>query len=235
MSSAVTSFKNTIYSHDPANNEEARFNMLGLNMEGDLIDPCTWPFGEVFGGINCSEINPIYWFSGDPVNEIGWINTTSGDLRSITNVGQFALPAGQTKEVMVAYIVGRGTDPLNSIDVTKSYSDEIQLFFEDNFGYPIILSAENQDLKLNNFSLEQNYPNPFNPTTKIKYSLPQSSNMSIKVYNVLGKEVATLVNEEKPTGNYEVEFDATALPSGIYFYRFQTSSYHDTKKMIILK
>jgi len=168
MSSAVTSFKNTIYSHDPANNEEARFNMLGLNMEGDLIDPCTWPFGEVFGGINCSEINPIYWFSGDPVNEIGWINTTSGDLRSITNVGQFDLPVGKTKEVMVAYIIGRGNDPLNSIDVAKSYADEIKLFYENNLGYPIILSADNQDQTLNNFFLKQNYPNPFNPTTTIR-------------------------------------------------------------------
>jgi hypothetical protein len=141
---------------------------------------------------------------------------------------------------MVAYIVGRGTDPLNSVDVTKSYSDEIQLFFEDNFGYPIILSAENQDLKLNNFSLEQNYPNPFNPTTKIKYSLPQSSNMSIKVYNVLGKEVATLVNKELPPGQYEVKFSVgqnsiLSLTSGVYFYTLSAGSFRETKKMLILK
>jgi hypothetical protein len=243
MSSAITSFKNEGLSHDPDNIEEARFNMLGLSMVGDTVDPCTWQYGEVFGGINCAEVNPIYWFSGDPVDEIGWINTTSQDERSITNVGQFDLPAGKTKEVMVAYIIGRGNDPLNSIEVARDYSDEIQLFYENNFGYPIILSTDNQDDKLNNFSLEQNYPNPFNPTTKIKYTIPnviasetkQSHLVTIKVYDILGNEIATLVNEEKPAGEYEVEFDGSGLPSGIYFYRLQAASFVKTHKMILLK
>ena len=235
MSSAVTSFKNSQPSHDPRNIEEARFNMLGLNMVGDTIDPCTWPFGEVLGGIYCTEVNPIYWFSGDPVDEIGWINTVSGDQRSITNVGQFGLPVGKTKEVMVAYIIGRGNDPLNSIDVAKSYSDEIQLFYENNFGYPIILSADNQDHMLNNFSLEQNYPNPFNPATKINYQIPELSFVTLKVYDVLGNEIATLAKEEKHIGSYEIEFNAANLPSGIYFYRLQAGSFIETKKMVLMK
>lgn len=83
--------------------------------------------------------------------------------------------------------------------------------------------------------LEQNYPNPFNPTTKISYSIPQSSNVTLKVNNVLGSEVATLVNEEKAAGRYKVEFDATALPSGIYFYQLQAGDYTNTKKMILMK
>ena len=239
MSSAVTSFKNDPISHDPQNIEEARSNMLGLNMVGQPINPCTFPHGEVIGGIDCSEVDPIYWFSGDPVDELGWINKTPSDQRSITNVGQFDLPAGQTKEVMVAYIIGRGNDPLNSVDVTKSYSDEIQLFYEDNFGYPIILSAENQGQILNDYSLAQNYPNPFNPRTKIKYSITQISFVTLQVYDVLGNEIATLVNEEKPAGSYEVEFDGTSaangLPSGIYFYQLTAGSYSATKKMILIK
>ncbi len=85
------------------------------------------------------------------------------------------------------------------------------------------------------FSLEQNYPNPYNPSTKIKYSVPQSSNVVIKVFDILGNEIETLVNDEKPVGNYEVEFDATVLPSGIYFYRLQAGDYVDTKKMILLR
>jgi len=235
MSSAVTSFKNDPISHDPQNIEEARFNMLGLNMEGDLVDPCTFPFGGVFGGINCSEVNPIYWFSGDPVNELGWINTSSSDQRSLSNVGQFDLPAGQTKEIMVAYIVGRGNDPLNSVEVTRYYSDDIQHFFEDNFGYPIVLSTENQDQKLNNFSLAQNYPNPFNPTTKIKYQIPELSFVTLKIYDVLGSEVAVLVNIEKPAGSYEIDFDGSSLTSGIYFYQLQADSFVETKKMVLMK
>ncbi len=85
------------------------------------------------------------------------------------------------------------------------------------------------------YLLEQNYPNPFNPTTKIKYQNPQLSFVILKVFDVLGNEVATLVNEEKTIGNYEVEFDATNLPSGIYFYQLKTNNFTQTKKMILLK
>jgi len=85
------------------------------------------------------------------------------------------------------------------------------------------------------FSLSQNYPNPFNPTTTIKYSIPQSSNVVIKVFDVLGNEITTLVNQEKPIGTHTIEFDATSLPSGIYFYQLQTPNFIQTKKMILLK
>jgi len=95
------------------------------------------------------------------------------------------------------------------------------------------------------FSLSQNYPNPFNPNTKIKYQIPELSFINIKVYDVLGNEVATLVNAEKPEGSYEVKFSATGgsatggdvynLTSGIYFYRLQAGSFIETKKMILLK
>lgn len=87
----------------------------------------------------------------------------------------------------------------------------------------------------NNYQLYQNYPNPFNPTTKIKYSIPQTSFVTLKVYDILGRGVTTLVNEEKPVGNYEVEFSSNALANGIYFYRLQTGNFVETKKMILLK
>ena len=74
------------------------------------------------------------------------------------------------------------------------------------------------------YSLEQNYPNPFNPLTTISFSIPSSGFTSIKVYGILGKEVATLVNEERPAGNYEVNFDAASLSSGTYFYRLNAES-----------
>jgi hypothetical protein len=85
------------------------------------------------------------------------------------------------------------------------------------------------------FSLEQNYPNPFNPSTSIQYRVSSTSNVSLKVYDVLGNEVATLVNEEKPAGSYEVKFDASGLSSGIYFYKLQSGSFVETKKMLLLK
>jgi len=93
-----------------------------------------------------------------------------------------------------------------------------------------------------NFFISQNYPNPFNPTTTIKFSVPASLNpskggtfVSLKVYDLLGREVTTLVDEEKAPGNYEVKFDATNLPSGIYFYSMQAGSYHAAKKLVVLK
>ncbi len=85
------------------------------------------------------------------------------------------------------------------------------------------------------FELKQNYPNPFNPTTKIKYQLPDAGFVTLKVYDVLGNEIATLVNEEKQTGTYEITWYAENLPSGIYFYRLQAGSFILTKKMVLMK
>lgn len=98
---------------------------------------------------------------------------------------------------------------------------------------------------VNEFSLSQNYPNPFNPVTKIKYNIPQNvrretGNVSLKIYDVLGREIATLVNEEKPAGEYEFEFNSLSvegrnLPSGVYLYQLKAGNFVETKKMILLK
>jgi hypothetical protein len=85
------------------------------------------------------------------------------------------------------------------------------------------------------FSISQNYPNPFNSKTIIRYSIPERSFVSIKVYDVLGSELLTLINKEEYPGNYKVEFDAGGLASGIYYYHFISNSYSETKKMILLK
>ena len=85
------------------------------------------------------------------------------------------------------------------------------------------------------FQLYQNYPNPFNPTTIINYQLPVGSHVTLKVYDLLGREVATIVNEEKPAGSYEINFNANNLSSGIYFYKLQAGTFAETKKMILIK
>jgi hypothetical protein len=85
------------------------------------------------------------------------------------------------------------------------------------------------------FILFQNYPNPFNPSTAISYSIPKTSLVTIKVYDVLGKEIATLINEEKPAGNYNINFDGSNLTSGVYFYRMQAGNFSETKKLILLR
>ncbi len=85
------------------------------------------------------------------------------------------------------------------------------------------------------FSLNQNYPNPFNPTTRIKYQVASIENVSFKVYDVLGREIKTLINKQLQPGEYEIEFDATGLPSGVYLYRLNCGSLNQTKKMVLLR
>ena len=102
----------------------------------------------------------------------------------------------------------------------------------------LITDIEDDNLQTSNpskFTLDQNYPNPFNPNTIINYALPENVNVELRVYDILGSEIATLVNEEKPAGNYEVEFDGSKLSSGIYFYRLQAGSFVETKKMVLLR
>jgi len=101
-----------------------------------------------------------------------------------------------------------------------------------------VLSKEGDEELLTtpiNFALEQNYPNPFNPTTTINYSIPEAGNVELKVFDVLGNEVATLVNEEKTAGNYIANFNASSFASGIYIYTLRTNSFVQTKKMILMK
>ncbi|MDP2301353.1 MAG: T9SS type A sorting domain-containing protein [Ignavibacteria bacterium] len=125
-------------------------------------------------------------------------------------------------------------------ELTELYSNSVYENYSRKITSYIPTSVGDESPVINGFTLEQNYPNPFNPATKIKYSIPkiinnQSSIINLKVYDVLGNEVATLVNEEKPAGVYEVNFDASKLSSGIYLYKLQAGSFVQTKKMMLLK
>jgi plastocyanin len=119
--------------------------------------------------------------------------------------------------------------------------------FHVSFGMKGIITVEpatdvsNENSAPYSFDLEQNYPNPFNPTTTIQYSIAKQSYVTLIVYNILGRVVATLVNGEKPAGNYEVEFNPQQntnnkqLSSGIYFYQIRAGAYNAVKKMILLR
>ena len=97
------------------------------------------------------------------------------------------------------------------------------------------VSVEEETIQPKKFNLYQNYPNPFNPLTKISWQSPASGFQSLKVYNLLGNEIAVLVNEYRPAGEYETEFNASNLPSGVYFYQLKSGKYSKTLKMLYLK
>ena len=105
----------------------------------------------------------------------------------------------------------------------------------DDFYFDQLIQINDEKSDNFGFSLDQNYPNSFNSTTKISWHSPVSGWQSLKVYNILGVEVATLVNENKPSGSYSIQFDAKALPGGVYFYKIQMKGYSAVKKMSLLK
>ena len=100
---------------------------------------------------------------------------------------------------------------------------------------PTSVEEENNPAVVSNFELYQNYPNPFNPSTQIKFALAEQSQVTLRVYNILGKEIATLVNDVKGAGIHEVNFDGTGLASGVYFYTLQAGKFSQTNKMILIK
>lgn len=99
----------------------------------------------------------------------------------------------------------------------------------------ITTSVENNNETPKDFQLMQNHPNPFNPSTTIRYTIPVESAIQIKIYNVMGMEIETLLNRKQSAGYYNLTFDASNLPSGVYFYTIRANNYTDTKKMILLK
>ena len=166
-------------------------------------------------------------------NGIGKAQAGGGDISFVVAAGPVDITASSSVDVAFALAAGMGKADLNNAFVgARSKYQVIITDVDDKF-----------DNVVKTFALEQNYPNPFNPATKIRFSIPSvgthsyasPQNVLLKVYDVLGKEVVTLVNEQREPGVYEVQFDAGGLPSGIYFYKIQAGSFVQTKKMILLK
>jgi hypothetical protein len=158
------------------------------------------------------------------------------DLSSITEMPNFKTPDLHIDASIPTNLESHGT-PIGGIDVDldggmrNSNSPDIGA---DEFT-GIIAGVNDKVIEPSRFILEQNYPNPFNPTTIIKYSIPQSGSVTLKVYDLLGREVTSLVNEQQREGAYEVQFNGNNLASGLYFYRIRAGKYTDTKKLMILR
>jgi len=145
--------------------------------------------------------------------------------------------------VTIGYVEGHGTtteiqnyqfiDEISDIQATSLSYRLKQIDYDGSYEYSEVVEVTN--IAPTDFVIQQNYPNPFNPVTTISYSLPIKAQVELFIYNTLGESIKRLVNEEKEAGRYSVEFNATALPSGIYFYRLQAGSFVETKKMVLMK
>lgn len=150
--------------------------------------------------------------------------TTGRDVSNIIGSGPYSIPAGQEIEIVFALVAG---DNLADLQANTAAA---------KLKYNTVLGIVNYNSEIpNNYFLSQNYPNPFNPSTVIKFSITQPGLTSLKIYNMLGKEVADLVNSNLQTGSYDVEWNASGFGSGVYFYRIQSGNFIETKRMLLLK
>lgn len=157
-----------------------------------------------------------------------------GDRRFIMSSGAEynTVNPGDTLTVSMSQLIARGTSNVNSVTRLKQYADTAWTVYYSGFLVGIKqVSAEVPS----EFQLLQNYPNPFNPNTVIRYHIPSNSNVVLKVFDIMGREVKTLVNEKMQPGVYETSFDGSGLPSGVYFYRLTAGKFTETKKMTLLK
>ena len=210
-----------------------KFIGLDFYAEATLTVPVDSVFGIESEFTNGVIIDTSFWSPGIPF--------VQGNLTSVL-VGK-----GGSFDIDVAYISG-----IDSIKIiVDQYFQIHHIEFLENVLIYFGLMDPNSITDFNNstvydFNLSQNYPNPFNPSTKIKYQIPPHQNplpggdnrgglVTLKVYDVLGNEIITLVNEEKQSGEYEVDFDPSELSSGIYYYKLQAANFTSTKKMVYLK
>jgi len=217
--------------NDPHNVLDAWNYARGLNKRATYINPCEWAYGSVFE-YPCNLVNPIYIFSGDPVSRIGWIDTTGTDVRMFVSTGPFKLELNEPAEMWFAIVAGRGESRLSSVNVLKQNINEARKFYLMNFGYP---DQGNNNGIIKDFRLYQNYPNPFNSETTIKFLNPEKQFITLKVYDILGREIKTLVDGTLEANEYSVKFKAENLSSGIYIYELRSGKNAQAKKMVYIK
>ena len=191
-------------------------------------------------------INPItnqpttFQFSGDPVENTGWLCPSPNDQRFWQGFGPVNMNPGDTQIIVVAQVIARGTSNINSITALRQYAQVAIDNYKNCFENEPIGIVNTQNEVPTRFNLEQNYPNPFNPTTKIKFSIPSvgqrhAFGVHLIIYDILGREVITLINQQLKPGDYEVEWDGSNYASGVYFYKLEAGSFVETKKMVLIK
>lgn len=222
-----------LYWGNPSNLNELRYLQLGgLTTKGQIINPCN--VGTIVG-VNCNEVNPKFLFSGEPETNFGWLDNIQQDQRTVLSVGPFSLKNNKNNRIVLAYVAGRGSNPKNSVTIGKQNLSLIREAYWKNF--PVIVSVKEQITEIpKEFALHQNYPNPFNPSTKISWQSPVGSWQTIKLYDVMGNEIETIVDGYYEAGTHSTLFIVkSSLPSGVYFYQLKAGNFTQTRKMLLLK
>ncbi|HMR00546.1 MAG TPA: T9SS type A sorting domain-containing protein [Ignavibacteria bacterium] len=183
-----------------------------------------------------------YRFNGDACRRVGWYDSVQGQRRYVQNSGPFKSNSGDTQIVVLSYMITRdGGNNFQNVCALQSLSDSALKYYYNDFRtcVPIGIEPISTDIP-QKFELSQNYPNPFNPATKIRFSIPAFAEstrrvVSLRIYDVLGKEIAVPVNQNLKPGIYEIDWNAENIPSGVYFYSLITYEFTQTKKMVVLK
>ena len=162
VSSSIVYISSDPLRGDPLDKFEARNYMKGLLNNGQILNPCGPDcYGNFFGGGNCNSVNPLLWYSGDPLTQTGWLGTNSSDMLTMINTGPFKLEVGKPVSIIVAYIVGQGTDRLNSITKAREIAEYTHNFYLSNFGeFPVSVDEDPISKLPIDFKLEQNLPKP---------------------------------------------------------------------------
>ena len=225
--------KSTSTQGDPQNVQHVWNYVHAKDRQGNMLNPCDTLYGKVYGNVDCNEVNPMFWFSGDPVTHNGWLDNSARDDRKFSSIGPLQLEKNKSVEILLALVVGRGTDNLNSITVARENVQRAIQEYQSNFAS--MTYTPPPAIPVTTYVLYQNYPNPFNPITTIRYELPQDGLVTIEVFDILGQKVKTVLNELKNAGRYELTFSSTGLASGVYIYQLRVNEFITSKKMVLLK
>ncbi|MCE1190212.1 MAG: T9SS type A sorting domain-containing protein [Ignavibacteria bacterium] len=231
----------SIYGH-PNNNDLYDLQAFRLFQFGgktiihtDSIDPCNDPYGNGGSLPDCKSIAAKFVYSGDPVTGTGWLNTSRHDHAFGMTTGPFKLEKNKPVELIFAYIVAQWNEPVASVTKAKHIAGFTKQYYQQNFPYEQINFNPNPGITPSTYLLAQNYPNPFNNGTNISYYLPENGFVSLKLYDGLGSEVMTMVNNVESAGPHTYHFSNPKLPSGIYYYTLHVNNYTETKKLVFLK
>ncbi|MDH3268493.1 MAG: T9SS type A sorting domain-containing protein, partial [Ignavibacteria bacterium] len=225
--------KSTPPQGDPVDIEHVWNYAHARDREGIQLNPCDTGYGKVYGNIDCNEINPMFWFSGNPVTKVGWLDNTIRDDRKFSSIGPLTLEKNKPIEIILALVVGRGTNNLNSITVARENVQRAIQEYQSNFAS--MTYTPPPPIPVTSYVLYQNYPNPFNPTTTIRYELPWDGIVTLDIFDILGQKVRTILNEFQRADRYEVSFNAIGLASGVYIYQLRVNDFIDSKKMVLVK